>query len=167
MSRYQNPYIYRAFELGFPAASQRTHWTLGDHWTQVSVAFWSNWIGHGARGEWREASRPVLEAGRWPEELLVADQGHNKQATIMHPTPPLPPPSPLKDPLGEFPSLRRICRVKPHRQRCPVAWAIPGSGELLPRSRGVVACCAATSPAHLSHRHLDLCPRLDRRYLFL
>jgi hypothetical protein len=138
MSRYQNPYIYRAFELGFPATSRRTHRTLGDHQTQVSAAFWSNWTGQGARGEWREASRPVLEAGGWPEELLVVGQGRNEEATVAHPTPP----PPLEDPLGEFPSLCLDCRVKPRQKWCPVAWAMPGSSEPPPRPSR-----AATSPA--------------------
>jgi hypothetical protein len=51
----------------------------------------------------------------------------------------------LEDPLGEFPLLRCICRVKPRRKRCPVAWATPGSGEPPPRTRRAAARCTATS----------------------
>jgi hypothetical protein len=142
MSMYLNPYIYWTFKLEFPAASQRTHRTLGDHWTQVSTTFWSNWTGQGARGEWWEASRPVLEAGGCLEELLVTGQGHNEEPIIAHPT---LPPSPLEDSLGEFPSLRHVHRVKPHQKWCPVAWAMPSSGE--PQPRRAAARYAATLPA--------------------
>jgi hypothetical protein len=61
---------------------QRARRTLGDHWTRVSTAFWSNWTGQGARGEWREASHPILEAKGWPEEILDAGQGSNEEATV-------------------------------------------------------------------------------------
>jgi hypothetical protein len=133
------------FELGFIAASRRTHWTLRDHRTQVSSTFQSNWTGQGARGKQREASCPVLQAGGWPEELLVTGQGHNEDAAVTHPTPPLP--QPLEDPLGEFPSLRHVHRVKPQRKWCPIARAMLGSAELLPRLRRATARYAATSPA--------------------
>jgi hypothetical protein len=157
MSKYQNPYIYRVFELGFPAISRRTHRTLGDHQTQVSTAFWSNWIGQGSRGERREASHPILEAGGWPEELLVAGQGHNEEATVTHPTPP----PPLEDPLGEFPSPCRIRRVKPHRKWCPIARAMPCSGETPPLAMPPPRRC------RLSRPRLDQRLRLDHRYPFI
>jgi hypothetical protein len=44
----------------------------------------------------------------------------------------------LEDHLGEFPSLRCIYRVKPHRKWCPIAWAMTSSSEPPPRLR-----CAA------------------------
>jgi hypothetical protein len=36
----------------------------------------------------------------------------------MRPTPIAPP---FEDPLGEFPLMRRVRRVKPHRKWCPIA----------------------------------------------
>jgi hypothetical protein len=157
MSRYQNPYIYRTSELGFLATSRRTHQTLGDHRTQVSTTFWSNGTGQGARGELWEASHPVPEAEGWPEEPHITGQGHNEATVVTHPT--LPPPPPLEDPLGEFPSLRHVHWVKPHQKRCPIAWAMPGFDEPL----------AAPPPhrPHLSCPRFDQWPRLDHRYPFI
>jgi hypothetical protein len=70
-------------------------------------------------------------------------------------------PPPPEDPLGEFPSLRCIRRVKPCRKWCPRAWAMPGSGEPPP--------LAAPPPhqPHLSHPCLDQRPILDRWYPFI
>jgi hypothetical protein len=55
-------------------------------------------------------------------------------------------PPPLEDPLGEFPSLRYVRRVKPHRKWCPVARATLSVGEPLPRPRRATAHSATTSP---------------------
>jgi hypothetical protein len=44
-------------------------------------------------------------------------------------------PPPFEYPLGKFPLMCRIHRVKPHRKRCPVARTMPGSGEPPPRLR--------------------------------
>jgi hypothetical protein len=139
MSRYQNTYIYRTFELEFPATSRRTHQTLGDHWTQVSDAFWSNWTGKGARGERREASQPIVEAGGWSEELLAAGQGRNEEATITHPTSP----------------PCHVRRVKPHRKWCLIAWPMPDSSA------------PPSHRPRLSRPRLDQRPRLDRQYPFV
>jgi hypothetical protein len=56
-------------------------------------------------------------------------------------------PPPFGDPLGEFPLMRHVYRVKPHKKWHPIAWATPGSGEPPPWSRRVAARYAATSPA--------------------
>jgi hypothetical protein len=63
-------------------------------------------------------------------------------------------PPPFEDPLGEFPWMRHVHRVKPRRKWCPVARATPGSGEPPPWP-------------HLSHPCLDRRPKLDRRYPFV
>jgi hypothetical protein len=93
--------------------------------------------------DWRSSSSPAKVTTNKPP-----------LRTLLHPLP-------LEDPLGEFPSLRRIRRVKPCQKWCPVARAMPGSGEMPP---------LAAPPPHwprLSRPCLDQWLRLDHRYPFI
>jgi hypothetical protein len=80
---------------------------------------------------------------RWSSSSMMPKVGATRPPLhILFRSPPL-----LEDPLGEFPSLCCVCRVKPRGKQCPVARAMPGSGEPPPRPRRAAAHCAATSQA--------------------
>jgi hypothetical protein len=158
MIQYKKPYIYCPFCDEFSSANIETlattlarHHSVGDlaapsqhHVTLLHVAP-------------PPCSLILLPADRWSSSLMSLKVGASRSPSCaLLQSLPI-----LKDPLGEFPSMRRVCRVKPHRKQCPVAHVTPGSGEPPPLT--------TTPPRqpYLSRPHLDQRPRLDHWYPFI
>jgi hypothetical protein len=140
MSRYQKPYIWCSFyDEPWSTNSETLTTALAHHRSIGGLAAPNQWHVTLLRVAPPPRSLISLLANCWSSLSMTLKVGASQPPSRA----PLRSPPLLEDPLGEFPSLCHVRRVKPHRKWYPVAWAMPNSGQPPPRP----TCTAATSPA--------------------